>query len=325
MTLQSPPMTQTLLAAAELWRVDPRTGSLGWQAGFYTDCDTLRRVHDQLDPSATSGALATAVASSQPAVVNDLAELGFLFAEAGRADGLASALVLPAFAQGKVSTLSVMFFRDGGDAAAAIELWAGTKGRFELSLAASYYTGLDRFARISQYVNFPRGAGLPGQCWETAMPRLVPDLATSKGFLRSSGAESDGLRLGMGIPIMQRTELKSVLLMLSSPAAPIAHVHEIWVEDPQAPGQLVRSQGVYGGLIELKDASTGLTFSRSELDGLPGKAWAAGKPLLLDGMDAINDAGFQRGQAVRDAGLSYALALPVVVVDEVRAVVLLMG
>ncbi|MEO0513676.1 MAG: hypothetical protein AAF086_00075 [Planctomycetota bacterium] len=318
-------MTQTLLAAAELWQVNSSTQAPEWETGFYTDCQALRGVQAQQEPGSAPSALDAAIKTGQPKIINDLSELGFLVAEAAKTDGVEAALIFPAYQQGEVTTLLVMYFRGGGGLAAGIELWSGTKGRFELSLAESYYTGLDRFARISQYVNFPRGAGLPGQCWDTAMPQLVPDLGTAKGFLRSSGAESDGLKLGMGIPIMQRTELRSVLLMLSSPIAPIARVHEIWVQDPDKAGQLVRRQGVYGGLVELKQASEGLTFSLSDPDGLPGRAWAAGKPLLLDGMEAINDAGFQRGQAVQDAGLSFALALPVKVVDEVRAVALLMG
>ena len=108
------------------------------------------------------------------------------------------------------------------------------------------------------------------------MPRIVPDLATAKGFLRSSGAESDGLSVGLGIPIMQRTELRSVLLLLSSAATPIARVHEVWVEDPQQPGTLTRSQGVYGGLVDLANASRDLTFKVGSGDGLPARAWASG-------------------------------------------------
>ncbi|MEM1109608.1 MAG: GAF domain-containing protein [Planctomycetota bacterium] len=318
-------MTQTLLAAAELWQPNASSNLFDFQSGFYGDCEALRGVPAQSTIALDQGPLGQVAATGQPMILDDLSELGFLVEEAAKTHSLAAAVLVPAYLQGEVESVLVMYFRRGVEAKAAIELWAGTKGRFELSLDQYYYAGLERFSRISQYVNFPMGAGLPGQIWETALPGIVPDLATAKGFLRSSGAESDGLSVGLGIPVMRRTDLRSVLLLLSSEASPIARVHEIWVEDPEKPGTLTRSMGVYGGHAELAEASKDLAFSVSSKEGLPGQAWALGKPLLLDGVEAMGDAGMKRVDAVRAAGLSYALAWPTIVVDRVRAVVLLMG
>ncbi|MEM9418611.1 MAG: hypothetical protein AAGA25_06070 [Planctomycetota bacterium] len=318
-------MTQTLLAAAELWRPNTQSSTIDFQAGFYGECESLRGVPAQSNLAIDEGPLGQVVSTGQPQILDELSELGFLVEEAAKTHGLAAAAIVPSYTQGKVESILVMYFRRGADAKCAVELWSGTKGRFELSLDQSFHQGLDRFARISHYVNFPKGAGLPGQCWETALPNIVPDLATAKGFLRSSGAESDGLAVGLGLPIMQRTELRSVLLLLSSAATPIARVHEIWMEDPEQPGVLTRSQGVYGGLVDLANASNDLVFSVNDQDGLPAKAWASEQPVILDGIEAMSEAGLKRFDSVRDAGLSYALAYPVVVVDRVRAVVVLMG
>ena len=323
--IQSPSMTQTLLAAAELWQPNAKSNTFDFSAGFYGGCEALRGVPAQSTVALDQGPLGQVAGSGQPMILNDLSELSFLVDEAAKAHGLAAAALAPSFQQGQVDSILVMYFRSGAEAKGAVELWAGTKGRFELSLDQSYYVGLERFARISQYVNFPQGAGLPGQIWESALPSIVPDLSSAKGFLRSSGAESDGLSVGLGLPIMQRTELRSVLLLLSSAASPIARVHEVWVEDPERPGTLIRRQGVYGGMVDLAEASNNLTFEVGSADGLPAQAWASGRPLLLDGIDAMAATGMQRLDAVRSAGLNYALAWPVVVIDRVRAVVLLMG
>ncbi|MEM9915565.1 MAG: GAF domain-containing protein [Planctomycetota bacterium] len=318
-------MTQTLLAAAELWRPNASANVFDLQSGFYGGCEALRSVPSQVTPALDEGPLGQVAATGRPLIVNELSEMGFLVGEAAATEGLGAAALLPSYHQGVVDSILVMYLRSGPEAVAAVELWAGTKGRFELSLDQSYYVGLERFSRISQYVNFPQGSGLPGQCWQTGMPLIVPDLATAKGFLRSSGAESDGLAVGLGLPIMQRTELRSVFLMLSSAATPIARVHEIWVEDPEQPGGLTRSQGTYGGLIDFTAASQALKFSIGQPDGLPAQAWTSGQPVLIDGVEAMGEAGMKRLDAAREAGLSFALAWPVVVVDRVRAVVLMMG
>ena len=323
--IQSPPMTQTLLAAAELWRPNAQTGAIDFDSGFYGGCEALRALSGQLAPKSDESTLGQVASTGLPRVLTDLSELDYRVKEAAASHGVVAAALLPAYKQGKVESIVVLFFRGGEQAVGAVELWAGTKGRFELSLDQSYYVGLDRFARISEHVNFPMGAGLPGQCWESGAPFLVPDLATAKSFLRSSGAESDGLSHGLGLPIMQRTELRSVFLMLSSSTTPIARVHEVWVEDPDQPGTLVRRQGVYGGLVDFAKASQDLSFSHTQGEGLPGQTWQQGQPLLLDGTQAMAQAGATRLEAAKAAGLTYALALPVVVVDRVRAVVVLMG
>ncbi|MEM8737300.1 MAG: hypothetical protein AAGG38_02320 [Planctomycetota bacterium] len=323
--LETSSSTRTVLAAAELWRCNADPLAIELDSAFYGGLDALRNASDHADIAAGKGPIGQAVSTGEPRVLTGFSEFGFLYQEAAQAAGLGGAAILPSFEQGRVTSVLVLYFRGGPSTVAAVELWAGTKGRFELSLDQSYYTGLERFARISRYVNFPKGSGLPGVCWDTALPRIVPHVAESKAFLRPVGEQDGGLTVGLGIPIMHRTELRGVFVALSSVNTPFATVHEVWVEDPQQPTQLIRAQGVYGGHVELARATDGMTFATAGQEGLPGQAWAAAQPLLLDGPDAILAAGSSRGDAFRDAGLAFALAIPVVVVDRVRAVVMLMG
>ncbi|MEM6458202.1 MAG: GAF domain-containing protein [Planctomycetota bacterium] len=318
-------MTQTLLAAAELWCPTTDGGPFALDQGVYGGCEALRTLAERPTSEPDVTLVAEVFDQGRPRVVTDLNDLGFMVAEAAASDGVTAALLLPSFVQGEVDSVLVFYFRGGNGFRGAVELWAGTKGRFELSLDQSYYAGLDRFARISRYVNFPKGSGLPGQCWDLGMPRIVPDVKSAKGFLRSSGAESDGLSVGLGVPVMCRTELRSVLLLLSSSATPVARVHEVWIDNPapEGPGKLTRSQGVYGGLDALAAASGNQTFSTSG-EGLVERAWSSARPVMAEG-EALAAAGAERLAAIREAQLGWAVACPVVVVDQVRAVVLLMG
>ena len=338
--IDSPTDTKTLIAAAELWQRDG--GTLRPVSSFYGGCDALRSAADATPPE--SSAISIAFADGKPLILDELTPLSYLHAEAAGSDGLAAAVILPSYTGSEVSSVLVIYLRasvaggqGGADAGAcaAAELWAGTRGRYELSLDQAWHPGLERFARISQYVNFPMGAGLPGLCWQSGNARIVADVATAKAFLRSSSAEgADGtnnrLSVGLGLPLLRDNALQAVLLLISSHATPLARVHEVWMEDPDRPGTLVRSQGTYGGNAGLAEASTGLTFRHGEHandggKGLPGRVWDAAAPSLLGGLDAMADAGFARADAARDAGVTWALAYPVVVNDSVRSVVLLMG
>jgi hypothetical protein len=81
-------------------------------------------------------------------------------------------------------------------------------------------------------------------------------------------------------------------------------VTEIWI-----PGKdrmyLEFGSGLYGGLTEFKCASEQQRFAYDE--GLPGKAWAAGHPIVLK---EFRDSYFKRTLAATKAGLTCGIALP---------------
>ena len=80
-------------------------------------------------------------------------------------------------------------------------------------------------------------------------------------------------------------------------------VSEVWVPDGD---RLTLAGGNYGGLAAFEDASRRETFAKGE--GLPGKAWAEARPVVLKAFDGSY---FKRTEAAQDAGLSSAVAIPV--------------
>ncbi len=92
---------------------------------------------------------------------------------------------------------------------------------------------------------------------------------------------------------------------------------EIWM--PSADGRhLEFSNGLYGPLSDFERVSRQTRFGFDE--GLPGKAWAAGHPIVLK--DLVGSY-FKRGEAAQAAGLTCALALPVFAGDALIAVMVL--
>lgn len=80
-------------------------------------------------------------------------------------------------------------------------------------------------------------------------------------------------------------------------------VSEVWVPEGDT---LVHAGGDYGTLAAFEDASRRVSFAKGE--GLPGKAWAEARPVVLKGFDGSY---FQRIEAAAEAGLTSAVAIPV--------------
>lgn len=92
-------------------------------------------------------------------------------------------------------------------------------------------------------------------------------------------------------------------------------VTEIWIPD-KGRTQLEFGSGLYGALTDFKNASEQQHFAYDE--GLPGKAWAAGHPIVLT---RFEHSYFKRTTAAQKAGLTCGIALPIFSGDFLLAVV----
>lgn len=92
-------------------------------------------------------------------------------------------------------------------------------------------------------------------------------------------------------------------------------VTEIWVPTKDRT-RLEFSAGLYGVLNEFRVASEKESFAYDE--GLPGKAWAAGHPLVLKDFDHSY---FKRTKSAKKAGLTCGIAIPVFSGEFIMAVV----
>jgi len=92
-------------------------------------------------------------------------------------------------------------------------------------------------------------------------------------------------------------------------------VTEIWIPAKDRT-RLEFSAGLYGSLNEFRIASEKESFAYDE--GLPGKAWAAGHPLVLKEFDHSY---FKRTKPAKKAGLTCGIAIPVFSGEFIMAVV----
>ncbi len=92
-------------------------------------------------------------------------------------------------------------------------------------------------------------------------------------------------------------------------------VTEIWVPAKDRT-RLEFSAGLYGSLTEFRMASEKESFAYNE--GLPGKAWAAGHPVVLK---EFEQSYFKRTKSAKKAGLTCGIAIPVFSGEFLMAVV----
>ena len=93
-------------------------------------------------------------------------------------------------------------------------------------------------------------------------------------------------------------------------------VAEIWVPEDD---RLVLSSGVYGAHATFAKASHHESFAKGE--GLPGKAWAEARPVVLKVFDGSY---FRRTEAAKEAGLTSAVAIPVFSGARLKAVLVVL-
>jgi len=90
---------------------------------------------------------------------------------------------------------------------------------------------------------------------------------------------------------------------------------EIWVPSKDQM-RLEFCNGHYGELKTFQEASVTKTFDFNQ--GLPGKAWAAGHPIVLN---EFEDSYFERTEAARIVGIGAGIAMPVFSGDFLKAII----
>lgn len=89
---------------------------------------------------------------------------------------------------------------------------------------------------------------------------------------------------------------------------------EVWTPTPDD-SMLEFSSGLFGAATAFGAQSRSMCFGRGE--GLPGRAWDEGKPIMLKQLSGTY---FRRGAAAEAAGIRCAVAMPVFVDDHLNAV-----
>lgn len=200
------------------------------------------------------------------------------------------------------------------------ELWTPNAEGTALERKEASYIGYESFRDASEGVTFPKGEGLPGQVWQTGLPQVWTALDAPAGFIRAQAAADAGLSAGLGYPIMAGQEVTAVMVFLFAQGPEPTGVMEVWTPDPGG-ALLGWHSGFYGQLEDIKAQSVTAKFEPGQ--GLPGKVWQDGVPMLFPSLWPTSD--FVREEVAAVAGLKTGLGLPVWHDDKVVAVAALLS
>ena len=244
---------------------------------MYSEVDVFKLASQGLRLSEGEGLPGWVARARVPVLFDDLSSGDFVRHDAVEASNLGAGFGLPVFDGDQLAAVMIFLFDADQLIRGAFESWLPNDVRNELHLGTGYYSNLDRFRRLSQYLRFPYGAGLPGEVWQTLIPRLIDRLGESRQFLRASGAEADGLDSGLAVPIVSGVDtLESVFVMLSANQPPITRVMQTWMPVGSA-GEFELSAMIASDVPGIEAVSGELRYQSGE--GLVGRVLEALRPV----------------------------------------------
>jgi hypothetical protein len=192
-----------------------------------------------------------------------------------------------------------------------IEIWIPDKERTQLEFGSGLYGGLRDFKNVSEKQRFEYDEGLPGKAWAAGHPIVLSRFEHSY-FKRIAEAKKAGLTCGIAIPIFSGDFLLAVVVFLCGDDKEQAGAIEVWCDEGTDGKSLHVMDGYYGSLQQFEKVSREIKLSKGH--GIPGMAWEAGMPVLLE--DIGKSAESVRAGDAQRAEISTGLGIPFIHGDE---------
>lgn len=188
----------------------------------------------------------------------------------------------------------------------AAELWLPAGDPPVLELGAGAFGDAHAFEHATRKLCFARGEGLPGLCWESMAPALLPALEPPL-FRRAALARAAGFSCGVALPFVIDGALHAVLVLFAGHGERGAGVMELWRASAADKHGMTLVEGAYGNIDPaFEDVSRDWRFALGQ--GLPGRAWLTYSAIFED--DLATSTTFARRAVAAQAGLLRGLAIP---------------
>jgi hypothetical protein len=314
---------KTFIRIAEVWAPAEDGRSLELSSGLFPEAPAFEAITRQMVFAKGEGLPGRAWEKGHPLMMRELVGSYFKRAAAARAIDLTCAVACPVFQGQQLRCVVVLLMGGAPSTMGSVELWRNdSRLSSDMTLVDGYFGTSERAEELEALTRegwLPRGAGAPGLAWQKEETICIPDIASSKHFLRTEAALALGIGRALATPCTVRGNSTWVLGLLSAPVAPIALRVEVWRGHETQPGTLFRTAGFCEsiGVLPCGDGQA----RPIEALGPIGETWlsavAQADGQLPDWNTPIDL------QTLRGAGITSVLTLPVVVDDVVHEVVAL--
>lgn len=200
------PRDKSLVQGAELWV--PQGEVLGLGSAAFRGEPALGAERSRLRFHYGEGLPGAVWANGRALLWRDLPS-GFVPAPlAGSVD---AALGLPLFDGDRPMAVLTLLLGNRGEAPSCIEIWDVIDELNVLKHGRGYYAHCGEFERLSPFIQFQRGTGLPGLTWLGGETHVMEDVRKSNAFVRAGLAALCGLKFGVGLPIHRDRQLVQVV------------------------------------------------------------------------------------------------------------------
>ncbi|MGM9427947.1 hypothetical protein [Hydrogenophaga sp. MI9] len=314
---------KTFIRIAEVWTPTEDGASLVLSSGLFPGASAFEAITRQMIFARGEGLPGRAWEAGHPLMMRELSGGYFQRAAAARAIDLSCAVACPVYRGDVLQCVVVLLMGGPASSVGSVELWQhDPRLSSDMTLVEGYFGTGPAAAQLEALTRdgwLPRGAGAPGLAWQKEEAVCIPDIATSKHFLRKEAALNAGIGRALALPCSVRGTGTWVLAMLSSPVTPITLRVEIWTAPAGQGDTLVRSSGYCEGAGPLSTGTA--TAHKLEALGAIGDAWRTAVAQASQSLPTAGTAAEQSGLTA--SGAQSVLALPVLVNDAVSEVVAL--
>ncbi len=306
------------LKGIEIWKPDETDSQLHLHQSSYRDAAVFSDASRSMTFKRGEGLPGMIWESRAPAFLCELITTEFARAQIASAAGMTTAIGFPVFARGRVQSIVVLLMDTRYQSRAALESWKFDRVAAGLKLAGGTYVNCERLRRLTEFMTYPLGQGLPGRAAEQRRPCAAARFAEDPAAIRGVALSAERLTAGVAIPLTDSgSDVDDVFVVFNAESAPLFSVQQIW-KTAGGGSRLVLTSEHIGGVSSLVTQMQ--NASAIPAKGIVDEAWKTAAPVVYD---AAIDPALEIASSLPDTRLTTGIAIPTIVDGNVVAVTVL--
>jgi len=306
------------LKGVEVWKPDETGSFLRLHQSSYRDAAVFSDASRSITFKRGEGLPGMIWESRSPAFLRELITTEFARTQIASAVGMTTAIGFPVFERGRLQSVVLMLMDTRYQSKAVFEAWKYDSATAGLKLSGGTYINCERLRRLTEFMVFPLGQGLPGLAAEQRSPCSGARFAEDPAAVRGVALAAERLIAGVAIPLTDSgSDVDDVFVVFNAESAPLFSVQQIW--KPASDGsRLILTSECIGGVSSL--TSQMQTASMISVKGIVDEAWQTASPVVYN---TSSESTLEIASSLPGTRLTTGIAIPTLVDGVVVAVTVL--